>query len=110
MNNLGFLYQNGYGVPKDYSEAVRWYRTAAEKGEAKAQANLGLMYQDGAGVPLDLVQAYKWFTLSADQGDVLGKHYFDDYNEHQRLTTKQLADAQQMVVEFRNTNSPIRQD
>ena len=32
-------------------EAVRWYRMAAERGEADAQFNLGLSYAIGLGVP-----------------------------------------------------------
>jgi hypothetical protein len=101
MNNLGVLYQMGWGVDKNLEEAVRWYRTAAEKGEPKAQANLGLMYQDGSGVGADLVQAYKWFLLSAEQHDVVGKHYFEDYNLHHRVTAEQMAQAQKMAAEFR---------
>ena len=41
--NLGFMYENGLGVPQDYAEAVKWYRNAAEQGYAQGQANLGLM-------------------------------------------------------------------
>jgi TPR repeat protein len=107
MNNLGFLYQQGFGVEKNLREAARWYRTAAEKGEAKAQANLGVMYQDGAGVDTDLIEAYKWFTLSAEQGDVVGKHFFDDYNQHRRLNSEQLAKAQQRVAEFRSATARV---
>src|SRR5260370_42113148 len=28
--SLGNMYRNGQGVPEDYAEAVRWFRTAAE--------------------------------------------------------------------------------
>ncbi len=51
-------------------------------------------------IPSDMVQAYKWFTLSAEQGNVTGRHSFDDYNEHHRLTPEQFAEARQMVAEF----------
>jgi TPR repeat protein len=101
MKNLGFLYQNGLGVQKNLSEAARWYRAAAEKAEPKAQANLGLMYQDGTGVAADKVEAYKWFALSAEHGDVVGKRFFDDYNEHRRLTAEQLAQAKRSITEFK---------
>lgn len=33
MHNLGMCYENGYGVQKSESEAVRWYRKAADQGE-----------------------------------------------------------------------------
>jgi TPR repeat protein len=30
---LGYMYENGLGVPKDPQEAVRWYRKAAETAD-----------------------------------------------------------------------------
>jgi TPR repeat protein len=38
--NLGLMYRNGEGVPKDYAEAANWYRKAAEQGVAAAQYTL----------------------------------------------------------------------
>ena len=35
--NLGVMHDNGWGVPKDDTEAVKWYREAAEQGDAGAQ-------------------------------------------------------------------------
>ena len=35
---------------QDYAEAVRWFRKAAEQGDADAQFNLGRMYYEGQGV------------------------------------------------------------
>jgi TPR repeat protein len=49
QNNLGLMYQVGHGVPRDYAEALKWYRLAAEQGAATAQTALGLMYQCGHG-------------------------------------------------------------
>jgi uncharacterized protein len=40
MNNLGTLYQMGRGVPKDLSEARRWYEKAADAGNQNAKDNL----------------------------------------------------------------------
>ena len=53
QNNLGFCYGKGNGVPKDYTEAVKWYRKAAEQGNATAQSNLGHRYYNGEGVAKD---------------------------------------------------------
>ena len=55
-------------VPKDSVEAVKWYRKAAEQGDADAQANLGLMYALGVGVPKDLVQAHAWCNIAGAKG------------------------------------------
>ena len=45
--NLGVMYANGEGVPKDDAQAVQWYRKAAEQGDAKAQYKLGVMDANG---------------------------------------------------------------
>ena len=34
--DLGFMYENGKGVPQDYAEATKWYRKAAAQGNAEA--------------------------------------------------------------------------
>jgi TPR repeat protein len=47
QNNLGYMYQYGYGVTKDYAEAVKWYRKAAEQGDADAKANLEELRKQG---------------------------------------------------------------
>jgi uncharacterized protein len=66
--NLGLAYYDGKGVPKDYAEAVKWYRKAVEQGNAQAQNNLGLCYQNGTGVPKDDAEAVRWFRKAAEQG------------------------------------------
>ena len=53
---LGRLYANGEGVPKDYAEAVKWYRKSAEQNNPSAQLYLGVMYANGEGVPEDDAQ------------------------------------------------------
>ena len=37
---LGICYHNGEGVPKNYTEAVSWYRKAARQDNTKAQSTL----------------------------------------------------------------------
>ena len=52
------MYYNGQGVRRDYAEATKWVRKAAERGYAAAQAYLGIMYWNGQGVPREPVLAY----------------------------------------------------
>ena len=40
QNKLGWMYVTGKGVPEDATTAVKWYRLAAEQGNAAAQSNL----------------------------------------------------------------------
>ena len=53
QNNLGVQYHEGQGVAKDYSEAAKWYRKAAEQNDIPAQAHLGSCYNTGEGVKED---------------------------------------------------------
>lgn len=74
QNNLGWLYQNGFGVAQDDVEAVQWYRKSAEQGHADAQSNLGWMYQNGCGVAKNYAEAVKWYRKSAEQGNSWGQN------------------------------------
>ena len=62
------MYGTDEGVPQDYAEAVKWFRLAADQGDASAQFNLGFRYYAGEGVPQDYGEAVKWYRLAADQG------------------------------------------
>ena len=53
----------------NYSEAVKWYRKAAEQGFALAQCFLGVCYEKGQGVPQNYTEAVKWYRKAAEQGN-----------------------------------------
>lgn len=44
---------------------MKWYRLAADQGDAPAQYNLGLSYAKGEVGEPDNVTAYVWFNLAA---------------------------------------------
>ena len=62
------MYDQGEGVKQDYAEAVRWYRKAADQGDADAQFCLGVMYYNGNGVKQDYAEAVRWYFKAAEQG------------------------------------------
>ena len=62
---LGFMYENGFGVPQSYDAAADLYQRAAVQGDPFAQNRFGLMYDKGHGVPQDPVLSYKWLDLAA---------------------------------------------
>jgi len=69
--NLGEIYDKGKGVPEDDTEALKWYRLAAEQGDAGAQYKLGVMYESGRGVHKGWAGSYyplKWYRLAAEGG------------------------------------------
>ena len=66
--NLGIAYDNGEGVEQSYSQAVYWYKKAAEQDLAEAQYNLGNAYDNGEGVEQSYSQAVYWYKKAAEQG------------------------------------------
>ncbi len=70
QSDLGSLYEDGLVLPRDYSEALYWYRSAAEQGYPGAQTNLGIMYARGLGVTTSRQTAIEWFQRAAKQGDI----------------------------------------
>ena len=62
------MYLKGLGARQNYTEAIRWYRKAAEQGVVKAQYNVGVAYEMGRGVAKDHAQAVMWYRKAAGQG------------------------------------------
>ncbi len=96
---LGFMYEEGRGVPLDGIESAKWYRKAARQGHAAAQRSLGLKYEYGLGVPQDYVLAHMWYNLAAIGGDKFGARARDAFAK--RMTPAQLAKAKKMAREWR---------
>ena len=63
----GLMYYNAEGVSVDYSEALRWFLAAADKGHILAMQYLSIMYKEGIGVPKNNREAIKWRRKSAGQ-------------------------------------------
>lgn len=68
MNAWGTALAAGQGVRRNYREAARWFRKAAEQGLAMAQYNLGYLHAYGRGVPKDENAAIDWYSRAANQG------------------------------------------
>jgi TPR repeat protein len=56
-------------VPRNPAEAARFYRHAAEQGDAQAQLELARLYAKGQGVPKDEFFAYVWYAVAAHAGN-----------------------------------------
>jgi hypothetical protein len=56
-------------VTEDGTEAVKWYKKAAEQGDANAQIGLASCYFIGNGVTNDTTEAAKWIQKAAEQGN-----------------------------------------
>ena len=82
MYNLGYYFDNGYKVNRDYMVAYDYYRMAAEQNHTDAQAELGWMYEKGNGVSRDYYKSAYWYDLAAKNNHLiaivnLGNHYMN---------------------------------
>ena len=78
---LGFCYENGYGIEKDYKQATIYYHKAANQGLVEAQFNLGICYYNGYGVEKNPAEAVKWFRKAANQGDAQAQAILEDLSK-----------------------------
>ena len=74
------MYQSGRGVKQDDFEAMKWFRKAAEQGNANAQALLGLEYLLGKGVQVNKSLAKEWFGKACNNGNQIGCEYYGKLN------------------------------
>jgi uncharacterized protein len=58
---------------KEYTEAMRWYQSAADHGNPQAQGNISRLYLFGLGVPVNYAEAIQWAQKAADQGNPRGQ-------------------------------------
>lgn len=69
MAYLGYIYEQGFGVPVNYGESFYWTQKAAEAGNFWGMGGLGVMYRDGTGVEQDYMSALNWFRKGAEAGN-----------------------------------------
>lgn len=65
---IGQFFLTGITVPKNYHEAMKWYKMAAESGDREAQSELAFLYFTGRGGERNLKEAFEWYEKSARQG------------------------------------------
>ncbi len=75
------------------TKEVKWYRAAAEQGDAEAQSNLGVCYKNGWGVNEDMAEAVKWFRAGAEQGYVQAQYSLGVCYENGWGVSKDIAEA-----------------
>jgi TPR repeat protein len=95
QNTLGYKYEYGIDVKRNYKISAEWYQKAAEQNNAKAQYNLGAMYANSLGVSQDYVEAYKWFSLAYKNGLKQAQDVLDFLKRH--MSPSQIAKASQLA-------------
>lgn len=87
------------------SEAARWFRLAADQGDANAQFALGGMYQGGRGVQQDNLMAYQWFSQAAANPDLSDED--DPVSELYSLADKLPAGTKSLIVRSHQSRSGL---
>ena len=100
MGQLGFRYENGFGVPQNYIAAADLYRQAAELGDPFAQSRLGLIYDRGHGVPVDLILSYKWLDLAAARAPRRESSFYHRLRDAvaEKMSLPQVAEGQRLAL------------
>ena len=70
------MYAVGMAAAKDETDAVKWYRKEAERGNGRAQLILGEHYYHGNGVSQDYAEAVKWFRKATEHGNAASQDMY----------------------------------
>jgi TPR repeat protein len=97
------MFDKGEGVPQDHTKAAKWFRKAAEQGDAQAQYNLGLMYDKGQGVPQNYILAHMWFNLAVSALEGKGRNDAEKIRDlvASKMTPAQIAEAERLAREWK---------
>ena len=71
-NNLGAMYEKGFGVEKNEQKAVELFKKACDGGEMRGCFNLGIMYEKGNGVEKNFSKAAELYKKACDGGHMRG--------------------------------------
>ena len=79
--NLGQCYYGAQGTAQDCEKALEWWKTAAERGHARAAACAAMAYHSGEGVRHDALQARRLAERAAELNNpgglvLLGEMHF----------------------------------
>jgi TPR repeat protein len=66
-NNLGYCYEHGEGILRDYDIAFKWYTQSANDGCNLGKYNLGRCYHYGIGTKIN-IEAIIWYKKASDNG------------------------------------------
>ncbi len=106
-HNLGILYAQGKGVPKDARLARELFELAISLGGDDAMYSLGLLLLRGEDVGPDPVEAGKWALLAA-QGDASAEVQTLLHVITQHLTPGQVEQAQARAAAWTREEKTVR--
>lgn len=96
---VGYLYETGQCVERNYTKAAQWYNRAADQGNAIAQSQLGNMYWLGKGVSQNYILAYMWLDLASRGGNTSAKDLRRIVAS--KMSPAEIAEAKRMCSEWK---------
>lgn len=98
--NLGILYEDGLGVPRDSQRALAYYRRGADNGSSKATFRLGVIYWFGTPeIPRDVAEGRRYLALAAADGDQDAARYLREATASTDATADPLAAADRATAQ-----------
>jgi TPR repeat protein len=71
---VGHAYEEGMGVGRNLSRALKWHLAAAEQDEPFSQNGLGWAFYYGKGARRSNNKSFYWFRKATLIGDALGQY------------------------------------
>ena len=100
QNYLGIMYKEGGenvsdsgGIEQSPTEAVKWFRKAAEQGYADAQLNLAGMCIDGSGTEQNDAEGMEWLQKAAKQGNDAAQYSLGEVYLAGNIVKKDIAEG-----------------
>jgi TPR repeat protein len=90
-------------LEKDAKEAAKWFKKAAEQGNAKGQVALGYLYSSGdGGHAEDHLEALCYFQAAANDGNAIAQYALGECYLHGKGVEEDLKLAHQCFVSASN--------
>lgn len=106
---LGRMYTDGDGVPRDLAKAIEWTQKAAEQGNLAAQTEVALLYLRGTA-PFDHELGFKWANRAAERGQPLAQWMVGSAYHYGRGTSKNTAKAAEWYRKAAEQDVAMAQD
>ena len=71
--------RHGWGMNKDVSDAIEWFKKAANQGHTASMTELSSIYEKGEGVPVDNAEVLYWLQAASDLGSAAGQYQLANY-------------------------------
>lgn len=79
LTDIGEAYYLGIGMERNYAEAFRYYKKAADMGSVFALCRLGICYESGLGTEKDMEKAMDCFEEAASSGNAVALYRLGDF-------------------------------